>query len=186
MAKSGDTIENPVIGDRIVFHKTARETQGELLEFEMFVQPGAHGPPLHVHPESEEAFTVLKGTLRARVHDEEMAFAQGDKFIVPAGTPHTWWNASDAETQVLVEFRPASRMETFLEVFYGLAKDGKTNVQGVPNLLQLAAIVPSYYDVNHLAKPPLMVQKIIFGILRPIAHLLGYNSTYRYPYEQDA
>jgi hypothetical protein len=57
MAKSGEFIENPAIGDRIVFRKTAQETKGELLEFEMFVQPSAAGPPLHIHPK----FVFLPG-----------------------------------------------------------------------------------------------------------------------------
>lgn len=185
MAKPGDVIENPAIGDRIVFLKTARETNGELLEFEILVQPSAIGPPVHIHPGSEERFQVLQGSLQARVDDREMSFSEGDEFIVPANTPHTWWNAGAVEALVLVGFRPASRMETFLETFYGLAKDGKTNAKGIPNLLQLAVSASAYFDVNHLATPPLAVQKVMFGILRPFARLLGYKADYSYPYKQD-
>ena len=39
MAKPGDVIENPVTGERIVFRKTARETNGELLQFELLLKP---------------------------------------------------------------------------------------------------------------------------------------------------
>lgn len=183
MAKSGQMIENPMIGDRIVFQKTARETNGELLELEIFAQPAATGPPLHIHPNSGETFTVLKGRLDARIDGQAMRFGPGQTFHVPPGVAHTWWNSSESEAHVLVQFSPASRMETFLETFYGLAKDGRTNEEGVPGFLQLAVIAPTYFDVNHLANPPLPVQKALFGLLRPIGRLLGYKPHYPYPYE---
>jgi hypothetical protein len=41
MIRAGDTIENPVTGERIVFHQTSRETNGEAVVFETFVEP--HG-----------------------------------------------------------------------------------------------------------------------------------------------
>ena len=34
MIHAGDTIENPVTGERIVFHQTSRETNGEAVVFE--------------------------------------------------------------------------------------------------------------------------------------------------------
>lgn len=67
MGRPGAVIENPVIGDRVVFRQTTAETEGALLEFDMFIRPGASGPPEHVHPSSAERFEVLRGTLRARV-----------------------------------------------------------------------------------------------------------------------
>ena len=182
MAKSGQIIENPMIGDRVIFRKTAQETNGELLEFELFAPPAATGPPPHVHPTSDESFTVLRGTLDALVDGESLKFGEGETFHVAAGVPHTWWNSGKSEVHVLVQFSPASRMETFLETFYGLAQDGKTNAEGVPGFLQLAVTAPTYFDVNHLAAPPLTVQKALFGLLRPIARLLGYQPDYPYPH----
>ena len=54
MAKAGQLIENPIIGDRILFRQTAQETGGELLELEIFARPAAAGPPIHIHPNSGE------------------------------------------------------------------------------------------------------------------------------------
>jgi len=45
MAYAGAVIEDPVIGDRLVFLRTAAETDGAVLEFDLFVRPGAQGPP---------------------------------------------------------------------------------------------------------------------------------------------
>lgn len=182
--QAGTVIENPVIGDRLVLLDTSAETGGELLRFDLFARPGAPGPPEHVHPEQEERFAVISGTLRGRIDGEEREFSAGDKFVVPAGIPHTWWNDGDAEVQVRVELRPASRMASFLETLYGLAQDGKTNEEGVPNLLQLAVIAREYFDVNHVAHPPLAVQKLAFSILAPLGRLMGYRADYPYPYDR--
>lgn len=55
-----------------------------------------------------------------------------------ARNAHAWWNPSDEPARVLVEFRPALRTETFFRQFFGLARDGKVNSQGLPGPLQLA------------------------------------------------
>lgn len=184
MAKPGDVIENPLIGDRIVFHRTRDETNGELLEFDLYVQPGAAGPPRHVHPHSEERFQVLRGHLRAEVDGRAMTLSEGDTFTVAAGVPHTWWNEGELQAQVRVTLQPEGGMESFLETIYGLAKDGKTNAKGIPSVLQLAVTASAYFDTNYVAAPPLAVQKIAFAVLRPVAYLLGYRADYPYPYEK--
>ena len=66
MFRAGDTIENPVTGERIVFAKTSRETNGEVVVVETFVQPGGFVAAAHVHPGQEERFHVLRGTMGFR------------------------------------------------------------------------------------------------------------------------
>ena len=184
MAKAGDVIENPVIGDRVVFLRTGAETGGALLEIDLFAKPGASGPPEHVHPHHEERFTVLAGTLSGRIGGRSIAAGPGEELVVPPGTPHTWWNAGNTDFHVRVALRPAGRMDEFLEAAYGLAKDGRTNAKGLPSLLQLAVLVTAYFDTNHLAKPPLVIQKIVFGPLAILGRLLRYRSDYPYPHQR--
>ena len=186
MAKPGDVIENPVIGDRIVFRYTREETHGELLEFDLYAQPSAVGPPRHVHVRSEEHFEVLKGSIHVEVGERVMRLGEGEAFTVPAGVPHRWWNDGKTEAIVRVSVQPEAGMESFLETLYGLAKDGKTNARGLPNLFQLAVTASAYYDASYVTMPPLMVQKILFGILAPIARLLGYRADYPYPYNKQS
>ena len=50
MISAGDTIENPVTGERIVFRKTSRDTNGEAVVIECFVQPNGAVAAAHVHP----------------------------------------------------------------------------------------------------------------------------------------
>ena len=44
MAHVGQTIENPVSGERFTFLKTAADTNGEFLSFELVLRPGRPGP----------------------------------------------------------------------------------------------------------------------------------------------
>lgn len=52
---------------------------------------------------------------------------------------------------------------------WGLAEDGKTDDKGMPSLLQMVAIGREFDDVIRFAKPPRLVQKLLFGLLAPSA-----------------
>ena len=66
MAFTGQTIENPVTGETITFLRTAAETDGELVEIEVTVQPDGAVAAAHVHPYQSERFEILEGTLEFR------------------------------------------------------------------------------------------------------------------------
>jgi quercetin dioxygenase-like cupin family protein len=176
MAKTGQEIYNPRQKDRIIFKKTARETGGELLQMEVFASPNAAPPPDHVHPRQEEHFETISGTLRARVGGEERTLRAGERMVVPAGVGHTWWIEGVEDAHVLVEFRPALNTETFLETMYGLVRDGKADENGVPPLLQIAILGPTYD--TYLPSPPIVLQKALFAVLAPVGRLMGYRASY--------
>jgi hypothetical protein len=76
MAHAGRIIHNPVSGERIEFLRTARDTDGRLLEFDLQLAAGGKVPGAHVHPEQEERFRVLEGTRRRGLAERyEPAFA---------------------------------------------------------------------------------------------------------------
>jgi quercetin dioxygenase-like cupin family protein len=187
MVKSGDVLEHPVTREKIVFRKTARETGGELCEADLYFQPGAFVAAEHIHPLQEERFEVISGMLRGRVAGKELTSGPGERVVVPKGTPHVWWNSGDEELHVLVEVRPALRIESWFETFFGLAQDGKVNSKtGLPNLFQSALMMRAYRDVLVLARPPRLVQTLLFGLLAPIGRLLGYKGEYPYPHSRQA
>jgi hypothetical protein len=61
MAFTGQTIENPVSGERITFLQTARDTAGELLEFELELSPTATCPARTCTPSRRSASTSSRG-----------------------------------------------------------------------------------------------------------------------------
>jgi quercetin dioxygenase-like cupin family protein len=179
VAKAGEEIYNPVLQDRIVYRKTAQDTDGELLRLDLFVSPRG-GNPLHVHPLQEEYFKAVSGTLGVQVGEEHRWLGEGEEAVVPPGTPHRWWNDSDdEEAHVLAELRPALNSETFFETAYGLARDGKTDENGAYNLLQQAVTLTGINRGEiYLASPPVAVQKALLAALAPVGRLLGYKAHY--------
>src|SRR5438445_13232831 len=94
MAKSGDILEHPVTGERLVWRKVARDTGGELLQADLYVAPGGFVAAEHVHPVQEERFEVLAGVLRLHIDGKEKTMRTGEIEVVPAGRPHVWWNGA--------------------------------------------------------------------------------------------
>lgn len=187
MVKPGDVLEHPVTREKVVFRKTARDTDGALFKADAYFQPGAFVAAEHIHPLQEERFEVISGTLRGRVAGKELSGNPGEKFVVPAGTPHTWWNSGDDELHFVVEVRPALRTDSFFETFFGLAQDGKVSPKtGLPNLLRLAMMMHAYRNEIILARPPRLVQALLFGLLASIGRLLGYKAEYPYPHPRQA
>jgi quercetin dioxygenase-like cupin family protein len=179
MAIAGESIENPVTGERLSFVSTAADTGGELLAIDVEMRAGGRIAAAHVHPHQEERFAVRSGTIRLRVDGRERAASAGEEVVVAAGVPHTWWNDAPVDATVRVEFRPALDTETFFETFFGLARDGRTNRKGMPNLLQLLVLVADLGDsCPTLPNPPHQLQRAVARALAPLGRLIGYRAVY--------
>jgi mannose-6-phosphate isomerase-like protein (cupin superfamily) len=112
---AGESIENPVTGERIVFRQTSHETGGEAVVIETYVKPSGFVAAAHVHPSQEERFQVLRGSVGFKVGRRKVVAGPGRRLTVPAGTPHTFWNAGDDVAQFVCEIRPALQFESRLE-----------------------------------------------------------------------
>ena len=184
MIRTGTVIENPVTGERIVFRKTSRDTGGQAVVIETFVQPDGFVAAAHVHPSQEERFEVLKGSVGFRIGRDKVIAAPGQRLTVPAGTPHKFWNAGDSEAHFVCEVRPALQFESLLETMFALAVDGKTNRKGMPNPLRLAVIAKAHFDTVQLPFPPAWMQAAGLAVGAPLGKLLGYEATYEGKDEQ--
>jgi len=178
MIRAGDSIENPVTGERLVFHKTSAETGGEAVVVECILQPNGFVAAAHVHPSQEERFEVLRGTVGFRVGREKLVAGPGKRLTVPAGTPHKFWNDGDEVAHFVCEIRPALQFESLIETMFNLATDGKTNRKGMPNPLHLAVIARAHFDTVQLPFPPAIVQRLGLALGSPIGRMLGYQPIY--------
>jgi mannose-6-phosphate isomerase-like protein (cupin superfamily) len=178
MINAGDSIHNPVTGERIVFRQTSRETNGAAVVIETFVQPNGFVAAAHIHPSQEERFEILRGSVGFRIGREKLVAGPGRRLTVPAGTPHKFWNAGEDEAHFVCEVRPALRFEQLLETMFGLAADGRTNRKGMPNPLRLAVIADAHFDTVRLPFPPAFVQRLGLAVGAPLGRLLGYGAVY--------
>jgi mannose-6-phosphate isomerase-like protein (cupin superfamily) len=178
MIRKGDTIRNPVTGERVTFLETAADTHGEAVVIDTSVAPNGFVAATHVHPLQSERFEIVAGTAEFRVGNESVKADPGDVVMVGPGTPHHFRNTGDEELRFVTEVRPALGFETFLETMFGLAADGKTNKNGLPNPLRLAVIMRDHFDLVRLPFPPAFLQKAGLALGAPLGRLLGYRPTY--------
>jgi quercetin dioxygenase-like cupin family protein len=176
--RAGDTIENPVTGEIVHFLRTAADTDGELVEIEVTVEPDGAVAAAHVHPYQSERFEILEGTLEFRHGRQKVTAGPGDVVTVEPGTPHSFSNAGDAVARFRTEVRPALQFERFLETMFGLAADGKTSKKGMPSPLRLAVIANAHFDDVRLPYVPAFAQKAALATGAAVGRLAGFRPTY--------
>ena len=179
MAYKNKQIANSVTGQSIKFLQTARDTGGHLLEMESSYRPHSTEPPPHYHPEQEEDFLVLSGELTVRMNGQLRVLSAGEQLHIPKNTVHSMWNASAQTTTMNWKVVPAIDTEYFLETAAGLAADGMLNKKGMPPFLQTVMLADRYRSIFRMAKPPYLIQRILFALLKPLAYICGYRAVYR-------
>ena len=178
MIRKGDTIENPVTGERLLFLETSADTRGEYVLVECTVQPNGFVAAAHVHPNQTETFQIEQGTIAFKLDGEEIVATAGDTVVVPEGAAHKFWNAGETEAVFVTEVRPALQFERLLETMFALASDGKTNRKGMPNPLRLAVIANAHFEDVRLPFPPAWMQKAGLALGAPVGRLLGFRPEY--------
>jgi len=179
MAYAGQIIDNPVTGERIEFTQCAADTGGELLAFELTLDPDGHVPGAHIHPEQEERFEVVSGTMKFRMNGKKIVAGPGETVVVPAGARHKFANGGDEPAVVRVEVRPALRMEDLLETTVRLAEEGKTNRKGMPKPVHLALFVREFEREVRAPFPPPAVVKALMAPLAALGRTRGHAERYR-------
>jgi quercetin dioxygenase-like cupin family protein len=169
MITPGQTLENPVTGERFTFTHTAATTGGELLAFELALRPGGAVPIPHVHPIQTERFEVVEGTMRFRVGWRHRLATAGDVVEVAPGVVHGFANVGDTEARLRVEVRPALAMEEMFAEVVALAEAGRMTRRGLPrNPLVLARLARKY---DREAHAPLLGIRLQRALLSPLLML---------------
>lgn len=170
MGYRGQVLTNPVTGERFVFHATADDTAGQLLEFDLVVEPHGRVPGGHVHPGQQESFEVLEGTMRFRKGLHTVVAKPGDLVVVEPGTYHRFANAADTTAVVRVRVEPALRMQDLFETVAALAAEGRTMRSGLPKPLDLALFMREFRDEVAAPVMPGLVQAVIAPLVAVASH----------------
>ncbi|HTN06985.1 cupin domain-containing protein [Agriterribacter sp.] len=176
---SNTIISNSRTGQVIRFIQTAKDANGALLEMESGLGPKSKEPPAHYHPYQEEDFTVISGELTVKIDEQTVTLKKGDTLHIPPGKIHSMWNRSEDTTVVNWKVRPALESETLLETFAVMANNNQTNEDGIPGILQIAVTATRFSKEFRLAKPPYIIQRIVFGMLAPISFIMGYKAVHK-------
>ena len=181
MAFSGQVLDNPISGERFTFRKTAADTDGRVLAFDLELSSDGHVPGAHVHPTQEESFEVVKGTMKFRRGLRTITARPGDTVVVPPGTVHRFENAGSTPAHVRVEVRPALRMEELFETAVALASEGRTTASGMPYPLELALFMRQFDAEVRAPFVPAAAARAIMAPLAWLARRRDLDSRYLKP-----
>jgi len=100
-------------GSAMFFKATHTSTNGAFSFMERTLPPGGRKPPPHVHSNCEEAFYVLDGEIKFFLGDHTVIGRPGSFVHVPGGVSHTFGNAVNTPSRLLIIHSPA--MDAYFE-----------------------------------------------------------------------
>ncbi len=165
MTTPGAVLDIPRLGVRIEMRRTAADTAGELLEFDVVGRARGLIAQEHIHTGQTERHEVIEGSMRLVLDGREHILRPGDAMDVPPGTPHRQLPGGDGSGRVRVQVRPAGGVEDFLERLATV----KLNRWGYPGPLDAAALVRDFAEEGHATRPPLRVQRALSSALLRVA-----------------
>lgn len=175
---AGDVIHNPTSGETIVIRKSADQTGGELLAWELRLTPGGKVPSGHTHPEQEERFTLEAGRMRFRVGGQIRVVGPGETVVVPPGTAHHFANVGTSEARVYVETRPALQMEELLRTAALLAKKQRGPRRSIPRPVDFMLFMREFRAEVQSPFFARLVHKVV-EITTRLAEKVGIDRHYR-------
>ena len=171
MAKSGDVLEMEPLGVRVTLLRTAEETNGELIEFEVSGRARGFLAQSHIHTAQTERLEVVEGVMRLVLDGHDHLLTPGQVMEVPPGVAHSQIPAGEGSGRVLVTARPAGETEAFLVRIAELCHDGQINRFGLPRPLGAAELIRDFGHTGRAAQPPENVQRVLSRAILKAAEL---------------
>ena len=157
-------------GEELTFLKLVKTKDGDLLEVENRVKPGA-GPPMHVHHLQDESLTIVHGRLAAQIDGQKPTFhGPGETVTFMRGVPHKFWNAGDDVLYCKGWISPAHNIVYFLtEIF----RSTKANGGHKPSMFDGAFLQTRFRSEFDLVEIPGFVKTLIFPIVLLAGRMTG-------------
>jgi quercetin dioxygenase-like cupin family protein len=125
--EQGQTLINPITGERMTFLETAADTHGKRVVIELRTDPGGRVAAVHVHPVQWNTLTVVSGRLGAKVGGRKGELEVGQTLGVAPGVAYAWWNAGEDDLVLRCEISPALQFELLIETAFLRVTDGPTH-----------------------------------------------------------
>lgn len=168
------TIDNGA-GERITFLRRVAGPDGDRLEGENTAAPGA-GPPMHLHHDQVESFTVKSARIGYQRPGGPEAFAgPGETVTFQPGEAHRFWNPGPDDLVCTGYIEPADNIEFLLgEIF------ASTRLRGgaAPDPFDAAFLSVRYRSEFTMVEIPTVVRRLVFPVIVAIGTLLGKYRKY--------
>ncbi len=163
-------------GEKLIFHRIENEPDGDRLIVENFVDPNA-GPPMHVHFQQDEGFTVVSGQIGYQVLGEEIQYAgPGSTLEFKRGVPHRFWNAGTTTLHCTGWIKPANTFVFFLSGVYTAMNNSRTPQ---PEIFDSAYLLRRYRREYDMLEIPAFVKKMVFPVVYALGKVLGKYRKFR-------
>lgn len=133
-------------------------------------------PPRHLHPEQDERFETIEGTVRIELDGEVRDLGPGDSLEIPRGAVHRLWNPGEEAARAIWQTFPAGRTEQWFRALDALHREGRTGKDGQPGPLAFGVLLSEYRDVFRLAGPDLLLRPAL-ALLGALGRARGYSAT---------
>ena len=133
---------SPLPGEQVQFKLDKHNTNG-VMDFWIVTNGPKSGPPLHIHPNADELFYILEGSLLMKNGDDLTEVRAGDLVYIPKGVPHTFANMTDRPARSINVFCPSGLADFLQEVADGFAATPESvDVQEIAGRHDLEIIGP--------------------------------------------
>ena len=137
-----------------------------------FVQSGADGPPIHLHPFQEEVFKVYQGKLEVYRQDKWHRLKAGDELIIPKNTPHTFRSRDTDPSYFEYIVTPQGNFTGMLQTFEALMLADKIRSnRDLRSLLYMAMVFKKHEMEIVSVAPP----QFVMTTLSAIGKLAGFR-----------
>ena len=122
------------------------ETQGsgDLVMFEMTVQPNARVPVPHYHREVDEIVYGVSGVLTTTVNGDKREVRAGDSVLIPRGAVHHHENLGAETSRTLFVLNPGSIGRAYFEeIANAVSGPGKPDPARLKEIMLRYGLVPA-------------------------------------------
>jgi quercetin dioxygenase-like cupin family protein len=161
---TSELLQDPLFHQRYGFSR-----QGDVLQVEIWTDPGGGVLAEHVHPKLEERYEILEGEVTVRLEGKPRRAGAGERLVVRPGVRHSFENTGDGLAHLVVEAEPALQLQESIEDGVRLGLSGRLTASGKPRglrgLIEAAAVAHRYRETVVLASPPPTLQRLLFPLL---------------------
>lgn len=139
---------------------------------QVLIQAGADGPPIHLHPEQEEYFKIVKGQLEVYKKNEWRILKEGEEIYIPKQTAHSYRSRHIDDCIFEYRLTPKRNFSAMMQTFEKLMNEGKLiGTSGLKSVIYLSMTFKKYgKEVISVTPPP-----IIINLFAGIGKVLGYK-----------
>jgi mannose-6-phosphate isomerase-like protein (cupin superfamily) len=139
-----DTVQ--LIGAKVTFVPMEDGMSYELSEW--VVEPGIHGPPIHIHHQHDEGFYVMSGHFGFILDGVTTYSKPGTHVMIPMGHEHSFWNAGARPGRLLLIASPPG-MEPYFRALAAQLGDVETQEGSI----ELRQKLGEKYDIEVVGPP---------------------------------